>query len=72
MLIFTYVTLDHKTSLKCQFFEIKIYTSAESWIYELSIDVCLLGSDNIWRRYNYLNILNLRMQENLNIEKIDI
>ncbi len=31
---------------------------------------CLLGSDNIWRRYNYLNILNLRVQENLNIEKI--
>ncbi len=30
----------------------------------------LLGSDNIWRRYNYLNILNLRVQENLNIEKI--
>ncbi len=27
-----YVTLDHKTSYECQFFEIKIYTSAESWI----------------------------------------
>ncbi len=23
-----YVTLDHKTSLKCQFFEIEIYTSS--------------------------------------------
>ncbi len=25
-----YVTLDHKTSLNCQFFEIKMYTSFES------------------------------------------
>ncbi len=25
-----YVTLDHKTSLKCKFFEIEIYTSSES------------------------------------------
>ncbi len=30
-----YVTLDHKTSLKCQFFKIKIYTSSESWINKL-------------------------------------
>ncbi len=30
----------------------------------------LLGSDNIWPRYNYLNIWNLRVQKNLNIEKI--
>ncbi len=29
----------------------------------------LLGSDNI-RRYNYLKIWNLRVQKNLNIEKI--
>jgi len=34
-----YVTLDHKTSLKCQFFEIKIYNSSESWINKLPIDV---------------------------------
>ncbi len=26
--------------------------------------------DNIWLRYNYLTIWNLRMQKNLNIEKI--
>ncbi len=25
-----YVTLDHKTSLKCQFFEIEIYTSSKA------------------------------------------
>ncbi len=30
----------------------------------------LLGSDNIWPRYNYLNIWNLCMQKHLNIEKI--
>ncbi len=30
----------------------------------------LLGSDNIWLWYNYMNIWNLRVQKNLNIEKI--
>ncbi len=35
-----YVTLDHKTSHKGQ---IEVYTSSESWINKLSIDVCLLG-----------------------------
>ncbi len=30
----------------------------------------LLGLDNIWQLYNYLNIWNLRVQTNLNIEKI--
>ncbi len=30
----------------------------------------LLGSDNIWPRYNYLKIWNLRVQRNLNIEKV--
>ncbi len=30
----------------------------------------LLGKDNIWPRYNYLNIWNLRVQKNLNIEQI--
>ncbi len=30
----------------------------------------LLGSDNIWPRYNYLKIWNLRVQTNLNTEKI--
>ncbi len=30
----------------------------------------LLGLDNIWQRYNYLKIWNLRVQKNLNIEKI--
>ncbi len=30
----------------------------------------LLGSDNIWLRYNYLKIWNLRVQKNPNIENI--
>ncbi len=30
----------------------------------------LLGFDNIWPRCNYLKIWNLRVQNNLNIEKI--
>ncbi len=30
----------------------------------------LLGSDDICLRYNYLKIWNLRVQKNLNIEKI--
>ncbi len=30
----------------------------------------LLGSDNIWLRYNYFNIWNLSVQKYLNIEKI--
>ncbi len=30
----------------------------------------LLGSDNIWLQYNYMNIWNLRVQKNWNIEKI--
>ncbi len=32
-------TLDHKTSRKGQFCEIEIFTSSESWINKLSIDV---------------------------------
>ncbi len=30
----------------------------------------LLGYDNIWPRYNYLKIWNLRVQKNLSIDKI--
>ncbi len=49
-----YVTLDHKTSFKCQFFEILIYTSLM-----FSIDVWFVG------RYNYLKIWNLRVQKKI-------
>ncbi len=30
----------------------------------------LLGQDNIWLRYNYSKIWNLRVQKNQNTEKI--
>ncbi len=30
----------------------------------------MYGLDNIWLRYDYLKIWNLRVQKNLNIEKI--
>ncbi len=30
----------------------------------------LFGNDHIWLRYNYLKIWNLKVQKNLNIEKI--
>ncbi len=53
-----YVTLEHKTSHKGQLF-------SESWINNLSIDLCSLWYDNIW-----MKIWNLRVQKNLNIEKI--
>ncbi len=38
-LCLSYVTLDHKISHKGRFFKIEIYTSSESWINKLSIDV---------------------------------
>ncbi len=62
--MFKYVTLEHKTSHKCTFFEIKIYVSYESWINNISTDVwfVMIGQ--------YLKIWNLRVQKNLNIEKI--
>ncbi len=60
---YIFVTLDHKTSLKGQFFG-----SIEIWIFPLMYG--LLWLDNIWLRYNYLKIWNLRVQKNQNIEKI--
>ncbi len=60
-----YVTLEHKTSHKGQFFsKSEIFTSSESWINNISIDVwfVMIGQ--------YLKIWNLRVQKNQNIEKI--
>ncbi len=34
-----FVTLEHKTSHKGQYFEIEIYTVSESWLNNISIDV---------------------------------
>ncbi len=42
LIIISFVTLDRKTSHNGQFFEIEIYTSSESWIKKLSIDIWLL------------------------------
>ncbi len=39
ILYIQYVTMDHKTSLKCQFFETEMYTSSKSRINNFSIDV---------------------------------
>ncbi len=61
LIYITYVSLEHKTSHKWTFLEIEIYASSESWINHISIDV--------WFG-QYLKIWNLRMQKNLNIEKI--
>ncbi len=60
----TNVTLEHKTSHKCQFVEIEIYASSESWVNNISIDVwfVMIGQ--------YLKIWNLRVQKNRKIEKI--
>ncbi len=50
----TYVTLEHKTSHKGQFFEIEINTSSESWVNNISIDVWFVMIGQYWLRYNYL------------------
>ncbi len=58
------MTLEHKTGHTGQFLFISIYSSPESWINNISIDVwfVMIGQ--------YLKIWNLRVQKNLNIEKI--
>ncbi len=58
--------MEHKTSHKCHFLAIEVYASSETWIYNLSIDVwfVMIGQ--------YLKIWNLKVQKNLNIEKIII
>ncbi len=41
------LTLEHKTSHKCQFFKIEIYASSEIWINNISIDVWFVMIVNI-------------------------
>ncbi len=53
-------TLDHKTSLKCQFFEIEIYITSESWANMLSIDVWFV---RIWQ-----HLAEIQLFENLESE----
>ncbi len=54
------MTLDHKTNLKCQFNEIEMYTSSESCINKLSIDIWFV---RIWQ---YL--AKIQLFENLESE----
>ncbi len=59
---FSYVTLDHKTSLKCQFFKIEIYAS----INKLSIDVWFvmigqyLAEIQLFKSFDIFTVRNLQ------------
>ncbi len=55
------VTLDHKTSHKGQLCEIEIYTSSESWINNLSIEVWFV----MIRQY----LAEIQLFENLRVQK---
>ncbi len=66
----TFMTLDHKTSLKCQFFQIEMYTSPESWINNLSIDVWFVMIGQYLAEIQLFGNLESEEQHNLNIEKI--
>ncbi len=60
-MLLLYVTQDHKTISVIFFLKLNNF---------FPLMYGLLGSDNIWPIYNFLNIWNLRAQKNLNIEKI--
>ncbi len=60
------MTLDHKNRLKCQFLEIEIHTS-KNLINKLSIDVWFVIKQYLAELQLFEN---LKMQTNLNIEKI--
>ncbi len=62
-----YVTLEHKTSHKGQFFKIEMYASSESWINNLSIDVWFVMIGQYLAEIQLFE--NLRVQKNHNIEK---
>ncbi len=50
------MTPEHKTSHKCQFVEIEIYASSESWIDNISIDIWFVMICDIWKGAKNLNI----------------
>ncbi len=68
--ILKYVTLDHKISHKGTFFEIEIYTSYESWINKLSIDVWFAIGQYLAEIQLFENLESEGAKKNLNIEKI--
>ncbi len=55
------VTLDHKTGLKCQFFDIEMYTSYESWLNRFSIDVWFVGIEQ--------HLAEIKVFQNLRVQK---
>ncbi len=61
---------NHKTSHKDQFFEIEIYTSSESWINKLSIDVWFVMIGQYLAEIQLFGDLESEGAKNLNIEKI--
>ncbi len=64
------MTLDHKTSHKCQFFAIEIYKSSESWINKLS-NWCMVCYDRtIFGRDTIIWKSEIWGAKNLNTEKI--
>ncbi len=65
-----YMTLEHKTSLKCQLFKIEIYTSSESWINNISIDVMFVMIGQYLAEIQLFENLESEGAKNLNIEKI--
>ncbi len=70
-IVLTFVTMDHKTSLKCQIFAIEIYTSPESWINNVSIDVWFVWIGQYLAEIQILeNLESEGAKENRNIEKI--
>ncbi len=54
------MTLDHKTSHTGQFFEIKIYTSSESW--ENKLFIC------VWFDWIWQYLVEIQLFENLESE----
>ncbi len=64
------MTLEHKTSLKGQFYEIEIYKSSESWINNLSIDVWFVMIGQYLAEIQLFVNLESEGAKNLNIEKI--
>ncbi len=63
------MTLDHKTSHKGTFFEIEIYTSSESWINKLYIDVFVRIGQYL-AEIQLIGNLESEGAKNLNTEKI--
>ncbi len=60
----------HKISFKCQFFRIEMYTSAEIWINNISINVWFVRIRQYLAEIQLFENLESEVQKNLNIEKI--